>query len=131
MELAGFKAIGEILRSGVYALVWQGKVVYIGKSRKMLSRIYTHRSQAGKSKSMFTSARGIRFDDVFICPCPLEKLDALEKDMIDLYKPRYNINHKSPHPITTEFTLDYHGVALVLNRQRAKPQVNIIIERRL
>jgi len=130
MELAGFRNVGEILRSGVYALVCAGKVVYIGKSKKMLARIYAHKTQAGKGKSIFTSARGIRFDEVFICPCPIEKLDALEADMIDLYKPKYNINHKTSDLITQEVVLVHQGVKVILNRPKPAPDY-VVIERRL
>jgi hypothetical protein len=130
MELAGFRGVGEILHSGVYALVWRGQVVYIGKSKKMLARIYTHKLMVGKSKSMFTSAVGVRFDDIFVCPCPIEKLDELEKEMINLYKPRYNIHLKSPHFIDQEIPLTIRGITITLNAPQTngpRPQ----IERRI
>jgi len=116
MELAGFIGVGEILRSGIYALVWHGRVVYIGQSKKMLQRIYAHKNLVGKPKSLFTSARGVRFDDVFICPCPIEKLDELEKEMINLYKPQYNVNLKLATYIATEIPLRINGVEVILNR---------------
>jgi hypothetical protein len=48
---------------------------------------------------MPVSLRGVHFDQVYVLPCRLDQLDALEKSLIDLYKPRYNIKLKSPTPV--------------------------------
>lgn len=116
MELSGFISVSEVLKSGVYALVYQGVVVYIGKSKTMLIRIYTHRAQRGKKEFPFSQVKGIAFDEVFVRPCPIDKLDALEYDMINLYKPRYNTQLKHFGKSTAEVVLNYNGIPLVLNR---------------
>ena len=120
MELSGFIGISEVLKSGVYALVHQGIVVYIGKSKSMLIRIYTHRSQYGRSKTMpsWFPVKGILFDEVFIRPAPLHILDSLEADLINLYKPRHNTQLKTKAKSTAPVTLTHNGVDIILNRPR-------------
>jgi excinuclease UvrABC nuclease subunit len=97
MELEGFLNVGQILRSGVYALVHRREVVYVGRSKTMLVRIYSHRNIAadkrrGKNKEFpsWYPIKGIVFDDVWIRPCPTEDLDRVEREMIAKYRPKYN-----------------------------------------
>lgn len=93
MQLEGFTNVSTILQGGVYALVHRGVVVYVGKSKVMLGRVYTHRVAWGKkSKAQvgLKPQKGILFDAVWIRPCPLTEIDAIESAMINLYKPRYN-----------------------------------------
>lgn len=126
MELGGFIGVSEILRSGVYALVYRGAVVYIGKSKVMLGRIYTHRSQWGRKALPWLPIKGILFDEVFVRPCTLDQIDELEYEMINLYKPRYNVmlkhNGKSHVPIT----LMHGDVAVRLNQPKPR-----MIDRRI
>lgn len=118
VRLGDFHNISEILRSGVYALVHKGKVVYIGKSKSMLGRIYTHRAQLGKKTYpwMKDFARGMVFDEVHIRPCHVDALDDLEAKMISLYKPKYNIHLKHPYPSDAIVTLSLpSGIQIKLN----------------
>lgn len=97
--LEGFVGIGEVLRSGVYALMQHRQVVYIGKSKCMLGRIYTHRnlwsnSRRGQKTPRWLPIQGVQFDDVMIRPCPLHLLDELEAELIAKYRPRHNIKLK-------------------------------------
>lgn len=129
MELGGFINASEILRSGVYALVWKGEVVYIGKSKAMLVRIYSHRSAArGKSPS-WLPVKGIVFDEVHIRPCSLAVIDELEYQMINLYKPKYNILLKHTGKSSAPITLNINGLAISLNAQPSRPAPQI--ERRI
>lgn len=119
MELSGFLAISPVLRAGVYALAYRGEVVYVGRSKAMLARVYTHRSvwqakRRGKVPS-WLPVKGILFDEVFIRPCRVDQLDALEREMINLYKPRYNELLKSSEPVGLT-GLRIRGVELQLNR---------------
>ncbi len=82
--------------SGVYALVCQLRVVYIGKSINVLSRISTHRNNMrrkirGKPTSLSVQRPVIIFDRVFVRFCPENELDMWEFRMIDKYKPEMNI----------------------------------------
>jgi len=126
MELQGFTDVSLLLRAGVYALCKRGVVIYVGKSKSLYSRIYTHRnlSSRGKGKSipawMPQSLKGIVFDEVHIRPCRLEDLDSLEEQMINLYKPHYNINLKNARKVTLG-TINIAGVQLNLS-QPPRPQ---------
>lgn len=100
--LEGFINVSAILRCGVYALVRDGVVVYVGQSKKPLARVSAHRSNWGRKSMpawMPASLRGVLFDEVHVLPCKVEQLDALERALIELYKPRYNIAIKSPTPV--------------------------------
>lgn len=122
MELEGFAEVSEVLSAGVYALCAKGKVIYVGKSKKPLARINAHRRKwIDKRKRVpmadqFFSGPGVLFDQVFIRPCRIEDLDRLEDQMINLYKPKYNIQLKKPGRVTQEVTLTVRGIPLILNR---------------
>lgn len=135
VEIAGFTNISGILGPGIYALLWRGSVVYIGQSKKMLTRIYTHRANRGKDLSKYEGrwvhARGISFDDVWILPCKVEVLKSLEAELIELYKPRYNVMVKTPSMITREIVLRHGDFEIVLNRPKAPPVPTVIVGRRL
>lgn len=117
-ELEGFAEVSMILRSGVYALVREGAVVYVGQSKNMLTRISAHRSNWGRKSTpawLPPSCRGMLFDQVFIQPCRLDQLNALEAEMIFRYRPRYNVRIKPPTPIGP-FTIHVGGIPLDINR---------------
>jgi len=99
--LEGFVNITPILSPGVYALLRDGVVVYVGQSRRPLSRIAAHKSNWGRKTPSWlpASVRGILFDEVHVLPCRVEDLDEVEATMINLYKPRYNIRVKTPDPV--------------------------------
>lgn len=93
MQLEGFTDVSQILQGGVYALVHRGVVVYVGKSKVMLGRVYSHRVTWGKKSQKAVGLKpikGILFDAIWIRPCVLDQIDELEYAMINLYKPRYN-----------------------------------------
>lgn len=135
MELQGFINVTPALTCGVYALVHQGKVVYIGQAKAMLVRICTHRSNARKKVPSWlpATAKGIIFDEVHIQPCHPDRIDDLEHALISFYKPKMNTllkyagagRVKAPLTITTA-----SGAAIVLGGfDLPKPAVSI--ERRL
>lgn len=102
MQLEGFIDASAMLQGGVYALVHRGIVVYVGKSKVMLGRIYTHRTAWGRKSQKaigLKPIKGILFDAVFIRPCPLAEIDELEYRMINLYKPRYNSLLRNALPV--------------------------------
>jgi excinuclease UvrABC nuclease subunit len=85
-----------VLRPGVYALVYRGVVVYVGKSKAPLARIYTHRAQRGKSQPAWLPIKGITFDEIRVFPCRIEDLDKTEARFIARYRPRYNTQLRPP-----------------------------------
>lgn len=122
MELAGFTDVSELLRCGVYALCKRGVVIYVGKSKSLYSRIYTHRNLASRGKGkklpswMPQSLKGIDFDQVFIRTCTLDDIDALEHDMINLYKPKYNMSLRNALPVTRPIELRFGDRIVVMNK---------------
>jgi hypothetical protein len=121
--LEGFIDVTPILRCGVYALVRDGTVVYIGQGKKMSARIEAHRSNWGRKSMpawMPASLRGVLFDEVHVLPCRVEDLDRIERVMIDLYKPKFNIKLKSPTLLTTQpITIIHNGIGVPLNHTQA------------
>lgn len=124
--LEGFINVSAILRCGIYALVREGVVVYVGQSKKMLARVSAHKSNWGRKAMpawMPASLRGVLFDEVHVLPCRVEDLDRLERALIDLYKPKYNIALKAPTLITTTpLNLQINGTTIPLNHARPTPR---------
>ena len=114
MQLDGAQDLSLILTAGCYALCWRGSVVYVGQSKACLSRIYTHKSQRGKSAPVWLPVKGVTFDEVHVWPEPEpDRRDALERELIARYKPRYNIQHKSGSP-KAPVSLSINGIAISL-----------------
>ena len=101
LRVDGWTNVSEILRQGVYALSYRGTVVYVGQSKNMLVRVYTHKNvrKGNAPKWIKEAVPGPLFDEVHVIPCHPDRIDALEQQMIDRYKPRYNIRHKTSNPI--------------------------------
>ena len=96
MEIDGFANVAEILKCGVYLLVRKGQVVYVGRSKSMLSRIYSHRIawqrvRKGLKPHPFLNIKGMLFDEILIQPCHPDKVKDLELQMIAKYRPKHNI----------------------------------------
>lgn len=98
--LEGFVNVTAALRPGVYALLYHGVVVYIGKSSKApVDRIYAHRSLRARKAPAWLPIKGMLFDEVHILPCHPDRLDEVEHALIELYKPKYNVKLKTPTPV--------------------------------
>lgn len=123
--LEGFIEISAGLRPGVYALVRNGVVVYVGQASKAaIARIEAHRANWGRKRMpawMPASLRGVLFDQVYVLPCKVEDLDRIERLLIDLYKPRYNIRLKSPEPPSVPLTLTIGTATIPFNSPRPSP----------
>lgn len=123
----GFVNVTATLRSGIYALLYAGVVVYIGKASKApLDRIYAHRSLRARKAPAWLPIKGMLFDEVHVLPCPPDRLDEVERALIDLYKPKYNVKLKSPQPVATEFTITTAACVVAVN---AKPRFGGIVRR--
>lgn len=115
MELDGFSDASGVLRAGVYALVYQGEVIYIGKAKALYSRIYSHKSAWTRARSkkrdriprfLDSIVKGFLFDQVFIRPCRSDQLDLLEQQMIHRYQPKHNIRLRTtPVPADARIVL--------------------------
>jgi len=94
---------GWLLRPCVYLLLWKESVVYVGQSRKPLSRLYTHASAARGAKGpAWLRARAVRFDGIRIVSTDADALLDVEAQLIAEYKPRYNILHNAQRTITIQ-----------------------------
>ena len=94
--------------SGVYMLVWRGRVVYVGQSVNVLSRISTHRANyeralKGKPPRTHTNeSRVIRFDKAFVKFCEVRELDRLELELIVKHKPEFNVQLRERRAIVID-----------------------------
>ena len=120
MTLEGFTDVSAVLGPAVYALVKRGVVIYVGRSKAAWQRIYAHRSTAsraarGKTIPTWLPAKGFVFDQVWIRPCGLGELEAVEAQMIERYKPRYNESLKSNLKVNQPVTLRVGALTIPLN----------------
>ena len=93
MQLDGAKRGGDILGAGVYALIYAEDVVYVGKAKKLLTRIYSHRNvweRHKKGVKLPTNVRPILFSDFWFWCCGEFDLDRLEREKIAQYRPKHN-----------------------------------------
>ena len=101
MEQHGFMNVSKLLHCGVYALVRRGEVVYVGKSRRPLVRLYAHMNARGKKmpwKAGYNKEyTGIHFDAIWFLPCMLGQLDTLEVHFIKTFAPKHNTKDKPRH----------------------------------
>ncbi len=89
------KAAGLPLTPGVYIMRDRaGKVIYVGKSRKLKNRVsqYFHESdfQSRKTDAMTFFVADFEY---ILCDTEIEAL-SLENSLIKLYRPRYNVKLK-------------------------------------
>ena len=114
MEEYGFLNISKLMHCGVYALVKKGEVVYVGKSKQPLMRIYTHVKNRGRKMGAniyskddcgpSVNGKGISFDSAWFLPCMLGQLWTLEVHFIKMFMPKHNVRHNpeaKPRPEPT------------------------------
>ena len=95
----GFIDVSALLSPGVYALLQGDTIIYIGRAKILVNRIYTHfllmrRKQAGKPLPMngpSSRAHAYIFSGCKIWTCNESDLYRFEKEMIAKYRPKYNI----------------------------------------
>lgn len=108
LEGEGFVDISFVLHCAVYALLQRGTVVYIGQSKKPLTRIYSHVNARGKLEPWKAGSNnrkvGFKFDGIQIRPCMLRELDEIEAKMIAKYLPKYNT--KGMPKVPADISLD-------------------------
>ncbi|MHC4181800.1 MAG: GIY-YIG nuclease family protein [Planctomycetota bacterium] len=73
---------------GVYFLLQQGEIIYIGHSRNMQERL--NNNDIVREYYRHSDKGGYNVDCV-VCPCPFKKAKELERALISLAKPEYNI----------------------------------------
>lgn len=76
------------VRSGIYFLIKDRQIVYVGQSKNMLARLGNH------------AANGVDFDSYTTVDCDEEFLDEAESMFIRKMTPKYNLNRKNEPPIS-------------------------------
>ena len=79
--------VTAILRWGVYVLSYQGKVVFVGKSKCPIVQIAAHRSLAHKRMPEWVTFKGVVFDCVEIFPSHPDRIDTLYADLVTALNP--------------------------------------------
>lgn len=104
----GFIDVSTLMGCGVYILAWKGEVVYVGQSRKLFQRITTHCTARGKKKHKLNGRGviGLVFNQIWVRQCPLAEVDALEKELIQRYQPKYNEKHVTVPAMSLEMLVD-------------------------
>lgn len=102
----GFVDVSFLLHCAVYALLRKGEVVYVGQSKRPMTRIYSHVHKRGKLSPWKPGIRerkvGFAFDGIWVRPCMLSELDGLEQEMIRKYQPKHNKNYNGILKIPVE-----------------------------
>jgi hypothetical protein len=65
--------------AGIYFLLRDDQIVYVGRSTNIMVRLSNHRFEATKE-----------FNRVFVVECPVANMDRMERMYIDKFKPIYN-----------------------------------------
>lgn len=96
-RLREFADCDAVLGPGVYALFLYGECVYIGKAKRVLHRLYAHKSlwervrqRKALPKGGARGVKAIRFNGVGVYSCKEVDLDWIERVMIEKYRPRHN-----------------------------------------
>jgi hypothetical protein len=114
-----FESISQIFGSGVYALTLNGNIVYIGKAKILIQRLYAHWNTLCRMKSgkeLPERVNPIMFTGAKVIFCPPHDLDRLERQMIAKYRPSKNTRLVPSGKVTLEqigFDLTRLGVNVV------------------
>lgn len=88
------KANGLPLCPGVYIMRnADGKVIYVGKSRKLRNRVSQYFQNGEKNRKTERMVAAVRSFDYYLCDNEMEAL-SLENTLIKQYTPKYNIRLK-------------------------------------
>ena len=88
------KANALPLQPGVYLMRDEsGKIIYVGKSRKLKNRVSQYFHQGEKNLKTAKMAASVADFDYFLCDTEIEAL-TLENTLIKQHAPRYNVRLK-------------------------------------
>ncbi len=114
----------------VYLLLCKGRVVYVGQSTNVFSRVGVHyQTMRRKQRGLHTYLNAsdpirnapIVFDEVRVRPCAKTDLDKEELALIQQYMPQHNVLHNRPKP-KIDLTL-VPGFARLLKVGRKEPKI--------
>ncbi len=131
LEEDGFTRIeSPCAPSGIYCLLRDGVVVYVGKSKSVYARIAQHHNTRRQSKRTAAqrwrteaelAALEVGFDEVWILFCPVIELERLELEYIDRFKPKWNIQLREPLP---NIKVDIKALAAQMNWDFKRKEVD-------
>ena len=124
LRLDGGREVTDVLRSGVYALIYAEEVIYIGKAKDLNTRIYSHRNvwrRYKKGDKLPPNVRPMLFSRVHVWTCQEYALDKLERELIAKYMPKHNRLLK---PSVALAGLVVNGV--ILGMAKAEPPTDFI-----
>ena len=82
------------MRPGVYIMKGAtGNVIYVGKSRKLKSRVSQYFQNSEKNAKTAGMVKAVKDFDYYVCDTEIEAL-SLENTLIKQYSPKYNIRLK-------------------------------------
>lgn len=84
-DIPGLVGVPLEFTPGVYFLVRDGRIVYVGQSTNPMGRLAQHVGNPYKN-----------FDRVFMVPIPREHLTAVENALIRMLQPAYNYSQRRP-----------------------------------
>lgn len=97
-----FFELKNVFGPGVYALYWYDELVYIGRAKRLFTRIYAHRALLERSRKgplpnfgPYRKEMVVKFNRVFIRPCKLTEVEELERQLIQELNPKRNIKLKT------------------------------------
>lgn len=106
------------LRPGVYIMKnASGNVIYVGKSRKLKSRVSQYFQNSDKNVKTANMVRQVMDFDYYVCDTEIEAL-SLENTLIKQYSPKYNIRLKDAKSYPYIKITDEEYPRLVMTRKR-------------
>ena len=107
-------------RPGVYIMKnAQGSVIYVGKSRKLKSRVSQYFQNSEKNSKTAMMVRAVKDFDYYVCDTEIEAL-SLENTLIKQYNPKYNIRLKDAKSYPYIKITDELYPRLVMTRTRGE-----------
>ncbi|MBO7171164.1 MAG: GIY-YIG nuclease family protein, partial [Clostridia bacterium] len=116
------KANGLPLCPGVYLMKDRaGKVIYVGKSRKLKNRVSQYFQNSEKAIKTARMVSLVADFDYFLCDTEIEAL-TLENTLIKQYAPKYNIRLKDAksYPYIKVTAEEYPRLVMTRTRQNDK-----------
>ena len=106
------------MRPGVYIMKGAtGNVIYVGKSRKLKSRVSQYFQNSEKNAKTAGMVRAVKDFDYYVCDTEIEAL-SLENTLIKQYSPKYNIRLKDAKSYPYIKITDEEYPRLVMTRKR-------------
>ena len=126
LKAEGFSTNIEVRSAGIYALLNRGELVYIKRSPNVWSALASHFRTRRRKRINGTTMLGYRwsdakefeFDELLIRYCYLDELEAIELDLIERYRPEFNVKIRPVYH--SGMKIDYAELMALLS-EKSKP----------